>query len=33
VELGREILENSGLKFTVAKDMQDAALKVAALVV
>ncbi len=32
VELGREILENSGLKFTVAKDMQDAALKVAALV-
>ena len=32
VELGREILENSGLKFTVARDMQDAALKVAALV-
>jgi succinyl-CoA synthetase beta subunit len=32
VELGREILENSGLKFTVATDMLDAAKKVAALV-
>ncbi len=32
VEQGREILKNSGLKFTVATDMQDAAQKVAALV-
>jgi len=32
VELGREILQNSGLKFTVATDMMDAAKKVAALV-
>ena len=32
VEEGREILNNSGLKFTVATDMQDAAQKVAALV-
>jgi len=32
VELGREILQNSGLKFTVATDMMDAARKVAALV-
>jgi succinyl-CoA synthetase beta subunit len=32
VEQGREILQNSGLKFTVATDMQDAAQKVAALV-
>ncbi len=32
VEQGREILKTSGLKFTVAADMQDAAKKVAALV-
>jgi len=32
VEQGREILQNSGLKFTVATDMRDAAQKVAALV-
>jgi succinyl-CoA synthetase beta subunit len=32
VELGREILQNSGLTFTVATDMMDAAKKVAALV-
>ncbi len=32
VEQGREILKNSGLKFTVATDMRDAAQKVAALV-
>ena len=32
VEQGREILKTSGLKFTVATDMQDAAKKVAALV-
>jgi len=32
VEQGREILKNSGLKFTVATDMLDAAQKVAALV-
>jgi succinyl-CoA synthetase beta subunit len=32
VEQGREILQNSGLKFTVAADMLDAAQKVAALV-
>ncbi len=32
VEQGREILNNSGLKFTVAADMRDAAQKVAALV-
>jgi succinyl-CoA synthetase beta subunit len=32
VELGREILQNSGLTFTVATDMRDAAQKVAALV-
>ncbi len=32
VELGREILANSGLTFTVATDMRDAAKKVAALV-
>jgi succinyl-CoA synthetase beta subunit len=32
VEQGREILANSGLKFTVATDMRDAAQKVAALV-
>jgi succinyl-CoA synthetase beta subunit len=32
VELGREILQKSGLKFTVAADMKDAAQKVAALV-
>jgi succinyl-CoA synthetase beta subunit len=32
VEQGREILQTSGLKFTVAADMQDAAKKVAALV-
>ncbi len=32
VELGREILQNSGLTFTVATDMLDAAQKVAALV-
>jgi succinyl-CoA synthetase beta subunit len=32
VEAGREILNNSGLTFTVASDMQDAAQKVAALV-
>jgi succinyl-CoA synthetase beta subunit len=32
VEQGREILKNSGLKFTVATDMKDAAQKVAALV-
>jgi succinyl-CoA synthetase beta subunit len=32
VEQGREILQNSGLTFTVAADMQDAARKVAALV-
>ena len=32
VEQGREILNNSGLKFTVAADMLDAAKKVAALV-
>ncbi len=32
VEQGREILQTSGLKFTVANDMQDAAKKVAALV-
>ncbi len=32
VEQGREILNTSGLKFTVATDMQDAAKKVAALV-
>jgi succinyl-CoA synthetase beta subunit len=32
VEQGREILNNSGLTFTVATDMQDAAQKVAALV-
>jgi succinyl-CoA synthetase beta subunit len=32
VELGREILQESGLKFTVATDMRDAAQKVAALV-
>jgi len=32
VELGRQILQNSGLKFTVAADMRDAAQKVAALV-
>ena len=32
VEQGREILNNSGLKFTVATDMRDAAQKVAALV-
>ncbi len=32
VETGREILNNSGLTFTVATDMQDAAQKVAALV-
>ena len=32
VEQGREILQTSGLKFTVATDMQDAAKKVAALV-
>jgi succinyl-CoA synthetase beta subunit len=32
VEQGREILNNSGLTFTVATDMRDAAKKVAALV-
>jgi succinyl-CoA synthetase beta subunit len=32
VEQGRQILQTSGLKFTVATDMQDAAKKVAALV-
>ena len=32
VELGRDILQNSGLRFTVATDMRDAAQKVAALV-
>jgi len=32
VEQGREILKHSGLKFTVAADMRDAAQKVAALV-
>jgi succinyl-CoA synthetase beta subunit len=32
VELGREILQKSGLTFTVAADMRDAAQKVAALV-
>jgi succinyl-CoA synthetase beta subunit len=32
VEQGREILNNSGLTFTVATDMRDAAQKVAALV-
>ena len=32
VEQGREILKNSGLTFTVATDMRDAAQKVAALV-
>ena len=32
VEQGREILNNSGLTFTVAADMRDAAIKVAALV-
>ncbi len=32
VEQGREILKNSGLRFTVATDMMDAAQKVAALV-
>ena len=32
VEKGREILDNSGLTFTVATDMLDAAAKVAALV-
>jgi succinyl-CoA synthetase beta subunit len=32
VEEGRRILDGSGLTFTVAEDMQDAARKVAALV-